>query len=125
MTKEERLEMVNKINPVPIVEESEEEPVIIPHEEPEIIKPKVNPMVEKFKMSFYKIHGRYPSDEEVAASLGSLYKEDNENVSRPSFFQINKDSETSSEPQSPIVKRTEPVEEQTKIQIDSETEDEV
>ncbi len=127
MTKEERLEMVNKINPIPIVDESKEddEPIILPPNEPEIIKPKVNPMVEKFKMSFYKIHGRYPSEEEIAGSLGSLYKEDNENVSRPSFFKISKDSDTSSEPPSPMIKRNEQIEEQTKIQIDSDTEDEI
>jgi hypothetical protein len=76
MTKEDRLEMVLKINPpppVPIPETESEEEIILPPEEP---KPIVNPMVEKFKQSFYKIHGRYPSEEEIAASLGSLYKED-------------------------------------------------
>jgi hypothetical protein len=124
MTKEERLEMVNKINPLPIIDEpeSEDEP-ILPIEEPQIIKPKVNPMVEKFKISFYKIHGRYPSDEEIAGSLGNLYKEDDNNVSRPSFFKINKDSETSSV--SPMNIFNEAIEEQTRIQIDSDTEDEV
>ncbi len=76
MTKEERLDMILKINPPPPViipdTESEEE-IILPPEEP---KPVVNPMIEKFKQSFYKIHGRYPSEEEINASLGSIYKED-------------------------------------------------
>jgi hypothetical protein len=77
MTKEDRLEMVLKINPpppVPIPDTESEEEIILPPEEP---KPVVNPMVGKFKQSFYKIHGRYPSEEEIEASLGSLYKEDN------------------------------------------------
>ena len=81
MTKDDRLEMVLKFNPPPPPEptpevESEEE-IILPAEEPKQV---VNPMVEKFKLSFYKIHGRYPSDDEVNASLGSLYKEDDNNT---------------------------------------------
>jgi len=82
MTKDDRLEMVLKFNPplpVPIPEVESEEEIILPPEEPTPI----NPMVEKFKQSFYKIHGRYPSEEEVAASLGSLYKEDD--TSMPSL----------------------------------------
>ena len=78
MTKDERLEMVLKFNPpimTPIIEEPEEE-IILPPEEPKQV---VNPMVEKFKLSFYKIHGRYPTDDEVSTSLGSLYKEDDNN----------------------------------------------
>jgi hypothetical protein len=130
MTKEERLEMVNKINPLPIIEESEEdEPIILPPDEPQIIKPKVNPMVEKFKMSFYKIHGRYPSEDEIAASLGSLYKE--EDGPRSSFmnkpFNFNADSETSTStaPASPMIfKKPEPIEEHEIIQVDTDTEDE-
>ena len=79
MTKDERLEMVLKFNPPapePIQEVESEEEIILPPEEP---KPIVNPMVEKFKQSFYKIHGRYPNDEEVNVSLGSLYKDDDNN----------------------------------------------
>ncbi len=74
MTKDERLEMFLKFNPPPpvlIPEQETEEEIILP-EEPK----QVNPMVEKFKQSFYKIHGRYPSEDEVTVSLGSLYKED-------------------------------------------------
>ncbi len=131
MTKEERLEMVLKINPPPptptISIETEEESEIVPIEEPEIPIPKVNPMVEKFKISFYKIHGRYPSEEEIATSLGSLYKE--EDNSRASFMKNtfgNKDSESSSAPPSPMVfKKPEPIEEHEIIQIDeTETENE-
>ena len=66
----------NPVPPEPIQEVESEEEIILPPEEPKI----VNPMVEKFKQSFYKIHGRYPSDEEVSASLGSLYKEDDNNT---------------------------------------------
>ena len=130
MTKEERLEMVLKFNPPPpeppIETETEELPEIIV-EEPVVSKPKVNPMVEKFKMSFYKIHGRYPTDDEVSASLGSLYKEDSENSNRASFIKNTfgyKESETTtSSPTSPISK-----EESNKpheiIKIDEDTEDE-
>ena len=76
ITKDERKEMVLKFNPViaPIIEEAEEE-IILPPEEP---KPVVNPIVEKFKQSFYKIHGRNPTPEEINVSLGSIYKEDDE-----------------------------------------------
>jgi hypothetical protein len=133
MSKEERLEMILKINPLPpappIIIESEEEPIILPPEEPSLPKPKVNPMVEKFKMSFYKIHGRYPSEDEIAASLGSLYKE--EDGPRSSFmnkpFNFNGDSETSTStaPSSPMVfKKAETIEEHAIIQVDTDTEDE-
>jgi hypothetical protein len=74
MSKEDRISMALYFNPPTIVPEVEQEEVIIlPLEEP---KPKINPMVEKFKQSFYKIHGRYPTDDEIASSLGSIYKED-------------------------------------------------
>jgi hypothetical protein len=74
MSKEDRITMALAFNPPTIVPQVEEEEVIIlPPEEP---KPKINPMVEKFKQSFYKIHGRYPTDDEIASSLGSIYKED-------------------------------------------------
>jgi hypothetical protein len=74
MSKEDRMNMALAYNPPVIVPQVEEEEVIIlPPEEP---KPKINPMVEKFKQSFYKIHGRYPTEDEIASSLGSIYKED-------------------------------------------------
>jgi hypothetical protein len=130
MSKEERLEMVLKINPPPPAQpiETEEEPMIIPINEPEIPKPKINPMAEKFKMSFYKIHGRYPTDEEISGSLGSLYKEDNENNSRASFMtksiHFNKDAELSS-PTSPVSTEIKEINiEHETIQIDTDTEDE-
>lgn len=125
MTKEERLDMVHKFNPPPPeppVESESEEPEVIIEEKP---KPKINPMVEKFKISFYKIHGRYPSEDEITNSLGSLYKEDDNN--RASFINNSfKDSETSTAPPSPfIVKKPEPIiEEHAVIQIETETEDE-
>ncbi len=80
MTKDERKEMVLFFNPPPqepLVETEAEEEIILPPEEPKKV---VNPMVEKFKQSFYKIHGRYPNDDEVNVSLGSLYKEDDNNT---------------------------------------------
>jgi hypothetical protein len=131
MSKEDRLEMILKINPpppaLPIEIETEEEPIIIPIDEPEV-KPKKNPMAEKFKMSFYKIHGRYPTEDEITGSLGSLYKEDNENNSRASFMNkpinFNRDTEQS-EPASPIfTENKEKKIEHQAIQIDTETEDE-
>jgi hypothetical protein len=133
MTKEERLEMVLKINPPPpappVESETEEQPEII-IDEPEPPKPKINPMVEKFKLSFYKIHGRYPTEDEISASLGSLYKEDSENNNRASFIKNTfgyKESETStsSSPREkeqiiqPEIKEAHQI-----IQMDSDTEDE-
>ena len=75
MSKEDRINMALYFNPPTIVPEieEEEEVIILPPEEP---KPKINPMVEKFKQSFYKIHGRYPTEDEISSSLGSIYKED-------------------------------------------------
>jgi hypothetical protein len=132
MSKEERLEMVLKINPPPPVpeeSESEEPPeIIIDNPEPEPPKPKINPMVEKFKLSFYKIHGRYPTDDEISSSLGSLYKEDNDNNTRASFIKKTfgyKDSESSSAPVSPVImKAAEPTIENETIQVDTDTENE-
>jgi hypothetical protein len=91
MTKEDRKEMVLKINPPApeLIKETEEETVLAPEES----KPTVNPMVEKFKQSFYKIHGRYPTDEEINASLGSLYKEDDNNNTVINI-EYNNDAET-------------------------------
>jgi hypothetical protein len=74
MSKDDRINMALYFNPPVIVPEVEpEEVIILPPEDP---KPKINPMVEKFKQSFYKIHGRYPTEEEISSSLGSIYKED-------------------------------------------------
>jgi hypothetical protein len=96
MTKDERLEMVQKFNPPPpIVPEVEtEETIILPPEEP---KPIINPMVEKFKQSFYKIHGRYPTEDEITASLGSLYKEDDNNINMDTTLMINNDNDSDSD----------------------------
>ncbi len=82
MTKEERLEMIKTINP-PIVE-----PEIIPEPdidtniaipEPEII----DPMIEKFKKSYFKINGRYPNDDELkvwSESLGNIYHDEVDSI---------------------------------------------
>ena len=64
MTKEERDNMINRFNLI-----QSEEPV-------ENTENKINPLVEKFIHSFYKIHLRNPTEEEIKASLGSLYHED-------------------------------------------------
>jgi hypothetical protein len=77
MSKDDRMSMALMFNPPPpSIPEIEEEEIILPPEEP---KPIINPMIEKFKLSFYKIHGRYPTEEEISSSLGSLYKEDDDN----------------------------------------------
>jgi hypothetical protein len=88
MTKIERQDMIVKFNPIPIenIQDDNEEEIILPPEEP---KPIINPMVEKFRLSFYKIHGRYPTEEEITVSLGSLYKEDDNNE----IININDDSD--------------------------------
>ena len=89
MTKDDRNQMILVFNPPPPPIEvplEKEEEIILPPDEP---KPIINPMVEKFKLSFYKIHGRYPSDEEIAASLGSLYKEDDNNINSSLTMNIN------------------------------------
>ena len=87
MTKDERIAMALTFNPLPIVPEvEEEEQIILPPEEP---KPIINPMVEKFKLSFYKIHGRYPTEDEISSSLGSLYREDDNNINTTLVLQNN------------------------------------
>ena len=89
MSKDDRINMALMFNPPTIVPEVEqEEEIILPQEEP---KPIINPMVEKFKLSFYKIHGRYPTEEEISSSLGSLYKEDDDNNNE--IININNDSD--------------------------------
>ncbi len=70
MTKEKRESMINRFNPQPIIEDKTEELV---KKDEEI---KVNPLIEKFNQSFFKIHLRYPTEEEIKASLGSLYHDD-------------------------------------------------
>lgn len=88
MTKDERFAMALSFNPLPqvIPEVEEEEEIILPPEEP---KPVINPMVEKFKLSFYKIHGRYPTEDEISSSLGSLYREDDNNMNTTLVLQNN------------------------------------
>ncbi len=76
MSKDDRIKLALMYNPPPIVSDETGEESILPPEDP---KPIMNPMVEKFKQSFYKIHSRYPTDEEITISLGSLYKEDDDN----------------------------------------------
>ena len=78
MSRDERLEMIKRINPDPIepIEELEE-----PYKENVSTKidiPIINPIVDKFKLSFFKIHGRNPAEDEIMNSLGSLYHNDNE-----------------------------------------------
>jgi hypothetical protein len=85
MTKDERLEMIKMINPpAPIIEseidnEQEEELVDIELEEPEI----VNPMIEKFKKSYFKINARYPNEDEIklwSESLGNIYHDEVDSI---------------------------------------------
>jgi hypothetical protein len=71
MSEDERNEMILKINPVKETVIDIEEKSIVP----EIVE---NPMINKFKQSFYKINGRYPTEEEITMSLGSIYQNDNE-----------------------------------------------
>ncbi len=77
MTKEERIEMINKINPPPVIEEDNTSEIIEVVNTSDVEEKIVNPLMEKFKQSFYQIHGRYPNDEEIQASLGSIYDDNN------------------------------------------------
>ncbi len=71
MSEEERKDMVLKFNPV-------KETIIDIENISEKTEPVENPMIDKFKQSFYKINGRYPTDEEIATSLDSIYQNENE-----------------------------------------------
>ena len=85
MSKEERLEMIKKINPDPI------EPIIEPEYEEDNIdinkqendKEIVNPLIEKFKNSYFKINGRYPNEDEIhlwSDSLGNIYHDEVDSI---------------------------------------------
>ncbi len=73
MTNDKRQSMINKLNPLPIEDENK----IDGNEEKDS---KINPLIEKFNQSFFKIHLRYPTEEEIKASLGSLYHDDEEHT---------------------------------------------
>ncbi len=75
MTEEERNDMVLKINPVKETIINIDEKSIVP----EVTE---NPMINKFKQSFYKINGRYPTEEEITTSLESIYQNENDSDSK-------------------------------------------
>ncbi len=82
MTKEERLNMITHFNPLPIKEESEiidinnEEQENNKQEEEDTTEDNENHIIEKFKQSFFKIHGRYPTEDEINGSIGSIFHND-------------------------------------------------
>jgi hypothetical protein len=85
MTKDERLEMVKYINPVPI--KPEEEIINIDEDKEDKEKDEdtedthENHIIEKFKQSFFKIHSRYPTEDEITGSIGSIFhNDDNDNT---------------------------------------------
>jgi hypothetical protein len=81
MTKEDRQKMADQYNPV-IEEKNEDkeetnddEVIEIPDEDAKLLE---NPVVDKFKESYFKINHRYPSLGEIKVSLGNLFQDDNE-----------------------------------------------
>ncbi len=80
MSKEDRLKMAETFNPVKeedVIEQIKENDVVIdvPDEDAKILE---NPVVDKFKESYFKINHRYPSIGEIKVSLGNLFQDDNE-----------------------------------------------
>ena len=70
MSKEARLEMAKLLNP-PKLEPIEEGTEVVDSNIPEI-----DPMIEKFKQTFFQLNNRDPTEEEIKASLGNLYEKD-------------------------------------------------
>ncbi len=85
MSKEERLEMARSLRPPsPIIEEPIEEPKV------EIIE---NPIITKFKDTFYKINNRYPTEEEINTSIGNLYEsESKEDLNNNNLYTDNNET---------------------------------
>lgn len=76
MTREERLEMAKLYNPPklePITETNEE--IVV---EPEPEKPEIDPMIDKFKQTFFQLNNRDPTEDEIKVSLGNLYEKETE-----------------------------------------------
>jgi hypothetical protein len=76
ISKEERLEMAKLYNPPKL------EPIIETVEDTKIEqdKPEVDPMIEKFKHTFFQLNNRNPTDDEIRISLGHLFEKETEDT---------------------------------------------
>jgi len=91
MSKEERVEMIKFITETPDSEDEEEKNVLI--EEPieeteEPVNLEVTHKIEKFKQTFYKINGRYPTEKEITDTLSTFLSD-----TKVELTNINSDSE--------------------------------
>lgn len=76
ITKEERLEMAKLYNPPKL------EPIVETNEETvEAPVPEVDPMIEKFRQTFFQLNNRDPTEEEIRGSLGNLFEKETEEKS--------------------------------------------
>ena len=76
ITKEERLEMAKLYNPPKL------EPIVETNEETvEAPIPEVDPMIEKFRQTFFQLNNRDPTEEEIRGSLGNLFEKETEEKS--------------------------------------------
>ncbi len=91
MSKEERAEMIKFITENPESEEDEEKNEIEDHvgeENEEPVNAEVTHKIEKFKQTFYKINGRYPTEKEIKDTLSTFLSD-----TKVEITNINSDSE--------------------------------
>lgn len=76
ISKEERFEMAKLYNPPKL------EPITETNEETiESSIPEVDPMIEKFRQTFFQLNNRNPTEEEIRGSLGNLFEKETEGKS--------------------------------------------
>ena len=91
MSKEERAEMIKFITENPESEEDTEKNEIEDHigeENEEPVNAEVTHKIEKFKQTFYKINGRYPTEKEIKDTLSTFLSD-----TKVEITNINSDSE--------------------------------
>jgi len=72
ISKEERLEMAKLYNPPklePITETNEEN-------SEQAVVPEIDPMIEKFRQTFFQLNNRNPTEDEIRGSLGNLFEKE-------------------------------------------------
>lgn len=90
ITKEERLEMAKLYNPPKL------EPIVETNEETvEAPIPEVDPMIEKFRQTFFQLNNRDPTEEEIRGSLGNLFEKETEEKSETKIA-VNEDEKGTS-----------------------------